>query len=317
MKTAGRLLALLSLLQQRRAWTGPKIAKELGVTTRTIRNDVERLRQLGYPVVGSPGLEGGYRLRIGSELPPLLLDDDEAVAIAVGLRWAATGAVSGIEELSLRAMSKLEGFLPKRIQKRVATLARAVVTLPATAALVDSEVLSQVALACEQQQRLRFTYRDHAGRESSRDCEPYRIAHDGRRWYLIAWDVARDDFRTFRVDRLEPKGTLGPSFRARAVSQAALLAMLKRGIAQATWHVRARVRVKQPRAALARRLPPAVSIEAIDDEHSVASVGADSLEMLALYLGMLGCDFEVIEPDELRSALRALGRRYLRAAAPT
>src|SRR5690606_2186704 len=142
MKTAGRLLALLSLLQRRRAWTGAELATELGVTTRTIRNDIERLRELGYPIAGSRGLEGGYRLRVGSELPPLLLDDDEAVAIAVGLRWAATGAISGIEELSLRAMNKLERFLPKRIQKRVATVTRAIVSLPTTHAVVDSEVLS-------------------------------------------------------------------------------------------------------------------------------------------------------------------------------
>lgn len=314
MKTAGRLLALLSLLQQRRAWTGPELAAEQGVTTRTIRNDVERLRELGYPVVGSPGLEGGYRLRVGSELPPLLLDDDEAVAVAVGLRWAATGAITGIEELSLRAMNKLEQFLPKRIQKRVATLTRAIVTLPTTEALVDSQVLSQVALACEKQQRLGFAYQDHAGQESSRVCEPYRVVHDGRRWYLIAWDLGRSDFRTFRVDRMQPKGVLGPPFVARAVPEAAMLASLKRGIAQATWHVRARVKVKLPAEALARRVPRAVSVEPVDQTHCVASVGADTLEMLGVYLGMLGCDFEIIEPAELKASLRALGRRYLRAA---
>jgi len=314
MKTAGRLLALLALLQRRRAWTGPEIATELGVTTRTIRNDVERLRELGYPVVGSPGLEGGYRLRVGSELPPLLLDDDEAVAIAVGLRWAATGAVSGIEELSLRAMSKLEQFLPKRIQKRVATLTRAIVTLPTTEALVDSQLLSQVALACEKQQRLRFVYRDHAGLETSRECEPYRVVHDGRRWYLIAWDIGRSDFRTFRVDRMHPRAALGLPFSARQVPEAALLASLKRGIEQATWQVRARVKVKLSAAALARRVPPAVSVEPLDDTHSIASVGADSFEMLAVYLGMLGSDFEVLEPEELKVSLRALGRRFLLAA---
>ncbi|HEY6728473.1 MAG TPA: YafY family protein [Polyangiaceae bacterium] len=314
MKTAGRLLALLALLQQRRAWTGPQLATELAVTTRTIRNDVERLRELGYPIVGSPGLEGGYRLRVGSELPPLLLDDDEAVATAVGLRWAATGAVSGIEELSLRAMNKLEQFLPKRIRKRVATLARAIVALPTTEALVDSAVLSQVALACDRQQRLSFSYRDHAGHESSRVCEPYRVVHDGRRWYLIAYDLGRGDFRTFRVDRLRPAGHLGPAFVARAVPEAVLLASMKRGIDRATWHVRARVKVKLSAEALARRVPPAVSVEPLDETHCVASVGADTFEALGVYLGMFGCDFEVIEPAELRLALRALGRRYLRAA---
>lgn len=314
MKTAGRLLALLSLLQQRRAWTGPEMATELGVTTRTIRNDVERLRELGYPIAGSPGLEGGYRLRVGSELPPLLLDDDEAVAIAVGLRWAATGAISGIEQLSLRAMTKLEQFLPKRIQKRVATLTRAIVSLPMTEVVVDSRVLSLVALACETQQRLSFTYRDHGGQESSRECEPFRVVHHGRRWYLIAWDLDRSDFRTFRVDRLVPKGALGPPFVARAVPEAALLAALKRGIAQATWHVRARVEVKLSAEALARRVPHALNVEPLDETRCVASMGADSFEMLSVYLGMLGCDFEVIEPAELRASLRTVGQRYLRAA---
>lgn len=314
MKTAGRLLALLSLLQQRRAWTGPEIAAHLGVTTRTVRNDVERLRELGYPVVGSPGLEGGYRLRAGSELPPLLLDDDEAVAIAVGLRFAATGAITGIEELSLRAMNKLEQFLPKRIQKRVATLTRAIVALPPTESLVDSQVLSQVALACDTQRRLRFSYLDHARRESSRECEPHRVVHDGRRWYLVAWDLGRSDFRTFRVDRMQPRDPLGPPFAPRVVPEAALLASLKRGLEQATWQVRARVKLKLPAEALARRVPRAVSIEPLDDAHCIAHVGADSLEMLGVYLGMLDCDFEVIEPDELKASLRALGRRYLRAA---
>jgi len=314
MKTAGRLLALLSLLQQQRAWTGPEIARELGVTSRTIRNDVDRLRELGYPVLGSPGLAGGYRLRVGSELPPLLLDDDEAVAIAVGLRWAATGAIAGIEELSLRAINKLERFLPKRIQKRVATLARSIVTLPATEAVVDSQVLSQLGLACEQQQRVCFGYRDHLGHESSRECEPYRVVHDGRRWYLVAWDLARSGFRTFRADRIRPRVVLGLPFSPRALSEAALLATLKRGIAQATWHVRARVRVKLPAEALARRVPRAVSVEPLDETHCIANVGADSFEMLGVYLGMLGSDFEVLEPEELKLALRVLGKRYLRAA---
>lgn len=314
MKTAGRLLALLSLLQQRRAWTGPELARELGVTPRTIRNDVDRLRELGYPVLGSPGLAGGYRLRVGSELPPLLLDDDEAVAIAVGLRWAATGAIAGIEELSLRATNKLEHFLPKRIRKRVTTLARAIVTLPATEAVVDSQVLIQLALACEQQQRVGFGYRDHAGHESQRECEPYRVVYHGRRWYLVAWDLGRSDVRTFRVDRIRPRVVLGRPFSPRVLSEAAVLAALKRGVEQATWHVRARVRVKLSADALVRRVPQAVRVEPIDETHCIANVGADSFEMLAVYLGMLGSDFEVLEPDELKAALRAVGRRYLRAA---
>ncbi|HEU5074414.1 MAG TPA: WYL domain-containing protein, partial [Polyangiaceae bacterium] len=207
-----------------------------------------------------------------------------------------------------------ERFLPKRIQKRVATLARTIVTLPVTDALVDSQVLSQVALACEQQQRLRFSYRDHAGNETSRDCEPHRVVHDGRRWYLIAWDVHRADFRSFRVDRMRPRAPFGPAFAPRAVPEAVLLASLRRAIGQATWHVRARVKVQLSAEALARRVPPAVSVEPLDAAHSIASVGADDFEMLGVYLGMLGADFEVIEPDELRVALHALGRRYLRAS---
>jgi predicted DNA-binding transcriptional regulator YafY len=285
------------------------------VTTRTIRNDVERLRELGYPVLGSPGAEGGYRLRVGTELPPLLLDDDEAVAIALGLRWAATGAVAGIEELSLRALAKLEQFLPKRIQKRVATLGRAVLTLPPTGALVDAEVLSRVALACETQQRLRFAYLDHAGRESLRECEPVRVVHDGVRWYLIAWDLGRSDYRTFRIDRVRPRGALGARFAPRTLPDEALLASLRRGIDQATWRVRARVKLNLPAEELSRRLPRAVSVEPLDEAHCIASVGADDFETLALYLGMLGSDFEVLEPAELRTALRALGERYQRAAA--
>ena len=171
-----------------------------------------------------------------------------------------------------------------------------------------------MALACETEQRLRFTYKDHAGQETSRECEPYRVVHDGRRWYLVAWDLGRSDFRSFRVDRIQARVVLGLPFSPRAVPESVLLASLKRGIEQATWQVRARVKLKLPAEELARRVPRAVSVEPLDDTHSVASVGADSFEMLAVYLGMLGSDFEVLEPEELKASLRALGRRYLLAA---
>ena len=194
--TSARLLRLLGLLQTHRDWTGPQLAERLAVSTRTVRNDVEKLRSLGYPVHSTTGVSGGYRLGPGAALPPLLLDDDEAVAVAVGLRSAAGGTVAGIEETSLRALAKLEQVLPSRLRHRVSALARAVVALPGTGPAVDADVLTAIAAAVRAHERLRFDYADHGGATSRRDTEPHRLVHTGRRWYLVAWDVTRADWRT-------------------------------------------------------------------------------------------------------------------------
>jgi predicted DNA-binding transcriptional regulator YafY len=310
LQTSARLLRLLSLLQARTDWSGQELADRLGVTTRTVRNDVERLRSLGYPVHASPGVGGGYRLGAGAALPPLLLDDDEAVAVAVGLRTAAGGTVTGIEETSLRALAKLEQVLPSRLRHRVNALQAATVEIPAPGPTVGPEVLTAIAGACRDRQRLRFDYRDHDGSASIRTVEPHRLVHDRGRWYLVAWDVDRADWRTFRADRIQPRIPTGPRFAPRELPGGDVVTYLLRGVGSATWRYRARVRVHAPAAQVAGRLPPAVVVEAVDEHTCIVNVGSDTPLMLAVYLGMLDADFEVGEPRELVEQLQTLADRY-------
>ncbi|HEY8924466.1 MAG TPA: WYL domain-containing protein, partial [Polyangia bacterium] len=285
LKTSTRLLQLLALLQTRRSWPGAKLARELAVTTRTVRNDVERLRDLGYPVHASPGVEGGYRLGAGQDLPPLLLNDEEAVAVAVGLAGAATGALAGIEEASLRALAKIEQVMPARVRQRCQTVQQALVVMPpAATAPVDARTLTTIAAACRDNERLRFDYRDHAGASSRRDTEPYRMVHTGRRWYLSAWDRDRVGWRTFRVDRLTIRAPIGPRFVPRPPPEGGVAAHVARGIARAPWRFRARVRVRASALELSRRLPAAVTVERIDESTCLAHVGADTPELLSQYL---------------------------------
>ncbi|SPT58193.1 Proteasome accessory factor B [Actinomadura madurae] len=205
LEASARLLRLLSLLQTRADWTGAELAERLQVSVRTVRYDIGKLRDLGYPVHAVPGAAGGYRLGAGAALPPLLLDDEEAVAVAVSLRTAAGGTVTGIEETSVRALAKLEQVLPSRLRRRVGALHDYTTRLTPGGPTVSADVLATVAAACRDHRRLRFGYRKHDGSETARDVEPYRLVHTGRRWYLTAWDVARDGWRTFRVDRLTPR----------------------------------------------------------------------------------------------------------------
>jgi predicted DNA-binding transcriptional regulator YafY len=313
LETSARLLRLLSLLQARPGWSGPELAERLGVTTRTVRNDVERLRSLGYPVHASPGVGGGYLLGAGAALPPLLLDDEEAVAVAVGLRTAANGTVTGIQETSVRALAKLEQVLPSRLRHRIQAVQTATVGIPAGGPTVDAEVLTAIAGACRDHQRLRFDYRDHDGSASARTVEPYRLVHDRGRWYLVAWDVDRADWRTFRADRVAPRIPTGPRFAPRDPPGSDVATWLLRGVGAATWRYRARVCVHAPAALVAARLPPAVLVEAVDDDTCIVNVGSDTPQLLAVWLGMLDADFEVREPPELVEQLAALADRYHRA----
>jgi predicted DNA-binding transcriptional regulator YafY len=317
LETSARLLRLLSLLQARADWSGQELAERLGVTTRTVRNDVARLRGLGYPVHANPGVGGGYRLGAGAALPPLLLDDDEAVAVAVGLRTAAGGSVTDIQETSIRALAKLEQVLPSRLRHRVRALQTATVEVPTTGPTVDAEVLSVIAGACRDHQRLRLDYRDHDGSASVRTVEPHRLVHDRGRWYLVAWDVDRRDWRTFRADRIQPRTPTGPRFAPRDPPDGDVVTHLLRGVGSATWRYRARVTVRAPAALVAARLPPAVVVDAVDERTCVAEVGSDTPRMLAVYLGMLDADFEVGEAPELVEHLRTLADRYRHAIART
>jgi predicted DNA-binding transcriptional regulator YafY len=315
LETSARLLRLLSLLQARREWSGAELAERLGVSARTVRRDVERVRSLGYPVHATSGVAGGYRLGAGAALPPLLLDDDEAVAVAVGLRTAAGGSVAGIEETSIRALVKLEQVLPSRLRHRVNTLWTSTVPVArGDGPTVDPEVLTAVADACRDHQRLRFDYRDHRGAASVRAVEPHRLVCWGRRWYLLAWDPERTDWRIFRVDRIEPRIPAGPRFTPHHLPDDEVAARVMRGVWSAGWRHRARVRLRAPAETVAERIPPGVGLlEAVDERTCVLDTGADTLDTLAVYLGMLGVDFEVSEPPELVEYVRKLADRYRRA----
>ncbi|MCC5579199.1 YafY family transcriptional regulator [Microtetraspora sp. AC03309] len=316
LETSARLLRLLSLLQTPRDWSGSELAERLSVSTRTVRNDIERLRTLGYPVHATRGAIGGYRLGAGAALPPLLLDDEEAVAVAVGLRTAAGGGISGIEETSLRALAKLEQVLPSRLRRRVNALQS--YTVPVrwgdTSPRVDPNTLTLLAGACRDHERLRFDYRDHHGTASPRTVEPHRLVNWGRRWYLVAWDIDRQDWRTFRVDRIEPRTPTGPRFAPRELPEEDVAAYVSRRVSSAAWRYRARVVVHAPAETVAERVWEAVgTVEAVDERTCVLDTGSDSLETLAVYLGMLGFDFSVTEPPELVAHLRDLADRYRRA----
>ncbi|MBR8745229.1 YafY family protein, partial [Nocardiopsis sp. MG754419] len=202
--TSARLLHLLSLLQTRKDWPGNDLAERLAVSPRTVRRDVERLRELGYPIHATMGTGGGYQLGAGASLPPLLLDDDEAVAVALGLRTVAQGGVTGIEETSVRALAKLLQVLPSRLRRRVDALGTFTVPMPSDGPTVDAQTLALIAAACRDSELLRFDYESHEGVPSRRVVEPHRLVSHGRRWYLVAWDTGREDWRTFRVDRLRP-----------------------------------------------------------------------------------------------------------------
>jgi predicted DNA-binding transcriptional regulator YafY len=314
LETSARLLRLLSLLQARRDWTGTELAARLGVTTRTIRNDVERLRGLGYPVDARPGAAGGYRLGTGGALPPLLLDDEEAVAIAVGLRAAASSSVVGIEETSVRALVKLQQVLPARLRRKVSALQSSALPMPSRGPRVDPDVLTMIASACRDHEQLRFDYQAHSGTASQRSVEPYRLVNDRQRWYLVAWDASRDAWRTFRADRIAPRTPTGPRFTPRALPpDREIAAQVARGIGEATWRYRARVIVHAPAAHVRDRMPIPVEVESLGEDQCVFEPGSDHPEMLALYLGLLDADFTIVDSPELMAALRRLTRRYQRA----
>ncbi|WP_369388359.1 helix-turn-helix transcriptional regulator [Streptomyces sp. CG1] len=324
LETSARLLRLLSLLQAHRDWSGPELAERLGVTPRTVRRDVDRLRELGYPVNASPGTGGGYQLGAGAELPPLLLDDDEAVAVAVGLRTAAGQGIEGIGETSVRALTKLEQVLPNRLQRRVSALNAFTVPMlrggpPADA--VDPALLTELAHLCRDAERLRFAYRTHDGADSRRTVEPHRLVCTERRWYLVAWDVDRADWRTFRVDRITPQPPHGPRFTPREPPAEDLAAYVSKGVSTRAYAMHSAVRLLVPlHEAAARISPSAGTLEADGADTCVLRSGAANLEVMVVHLMMLGFPFEVIEPAELTEAIRTIRDRLdavlARAAEP-
>ena len=315
--TSARLLRLLSLFQARRYWSGAELCDRLEVTARTLRRDVDRLRTLGYPVNSTSGVAGGYQLAAGMTLPPLLLDDDEAVAVAVGLRTAASGTVAGIEESSVRALAKLEHVLPSRLRHRVEALHSFIVPMPNTAPKVDAERLMAIAAACRDSERLRFNYNSRSGGLSTREVEPHRLVHTGRRWYLAAWDLSRNNWRTFRVDRIEGRLTTGARFIQRVPPEGDFVAFVSHSVAYAPTH-QGTVLLRAPHALAAEKIPPSVGLlQPIDEQSCQLRFGASSVEGFSAFLAYIGFDFEVLEPIELVEAVRRLADRCNRATKKT
>ena len=314
-ETSSRLLTLLSLLQERRDWPGGELAERLEVSGRTIRRDVERLRGLGYPVESLTGPAGGYRLRAGTAMPPLLLDDDEAIAIAVGLRTAARASVKGIEETSVRALVKLEQVLPSHLRRRVRALGTATSAIAPGGPEVDAQSLSVLAAACRDSERVRFGCRGRDGANSRREVEPHSLVNVGRRWYLVAWDAGREDWRTFRVDRLTAPATTGVRSSPRKLPAKDGAAYVSQSLSTAPHRYEARVTLNAPIESIRRWVPSHWgAVEPIDDHSCEYRTADDDLDWLALRLMMFRVDFEVHEPEELREHLAMLGRRMGRAS---
>jgi predicted DNA-binding transcriptional regulator YafY len=312
-QTSARLLKLLSLLQTRRDWSGTQLAERLGVTVRTVRRDVDRLRDLGYPVVAQPGVAGGYRLAAGTAMPPLLLDDDEAVAVAVGLRTA--GTVTGIEETSVRALAKLEQVLPARLRQRVNAVGSATVSLAHRGPTVDSGLLTRLATACRDRDALGFEYARADGGASRRVVEPVRLACTGRRWYLLCWDRSAEDWRTFRVDRIASEPAFVGRFPRREPPEEDVAGYISRAISTSPYRYQARVLLRVPAEVAAERVSPASGlVEALDADTCVLHVGGPSLAEFPVHVAQIGFEFEVLEPPELVEQVRRLAGLFGRAA---
>jgi predicted DNA-binding transcriptional regulator YafY len=316
MGTSARLLKLLSLLQTPRDWTGSELAERLEVSARTVRADIERLRDLGYPVHATRGAVGGYRLEAGASMPPLLLDDDEALAVAIGLRTATRGSITGIEETSLRALAKLEQVLPPRLRRRLETFEGVTLHIAhrRAPAAVDPTMLTELARLARERFTVRFGYSDRRDEITHRHAEPYRIVNAGQRWYLVAWDLDRRDWRTFRIDRFKDGPSAGVRFTPRALSDAQVQELISRGVPPEARRHQARVVVRAPASVLVERFGTWIgTVTPLDENSSLITAGADRLEDLAIYLAFLDADFEVSEPPELVTRVRTLAARFATA----
>jgi predicted DNA-binding transcriptional regulator YafY len=311
-ETSARLLALLSLLQVRREWTGSELADRLEVGVRTIRRDVDKLRVLGYPVEAAPGVAGGYRLGSGGEMPPLLLDESESVAVAVGLRMVAAGTIDGIEETSVRALAKLEQLLPPALRRRVSALSQATSAFDVEGPRIDANLLAMIAGACRDGMRLHFAYVAGDDARSRRWVEPSALVHSGHRWYLVAFDLNRDDWRTFRLDRIPPEAALrvGEKGRRRTVPGGDPAAFVARGLrrqmgqptddedARSTTY--GRIRLHAPIARVRGRLPGRyVTCEPDGDDACVVTTRGQWSASFLVWMATLDEPLEVLEPPEL------------------
>ena len=310
---SARLLRLLALLQARRCWTGAELAARLAVTERTVRRDVDRLRALGYPIDSSVGVAGGYQLGAGATLPPLLLAEDEALAVVLGLRTAAAGTVTGIEEAAVRALAKLERVLPQRLRARVRAMHSAVAPLYFADPQVDATTLTGLAAACRDHERSSFRYGDRKGSTRERLVEPHGLVHTGARWYLVAWDVDRGDWRTFRVDRIQDEPRSGERFTPRAVPGGDTAAYVERSIAARGDTMHVCVTFHAPAERVAQQAPSlAGHLRRVGDNRCEFESDGHSLAALALHVAAIGEEFEVAQPPELAERVEALAARLRR-----
>lgn len=312
-ETTARLLRLLGLLQARNVWTGDELAQRLGVTPRSIRRDMDRLRDLGYPVQASRGLGGGYQLGAGKALPPLLLDQDEAVAVAVCLRLAANGTVAGVGEAAVRTLAKLDQVLPAASRAQVAAVQDATVTIDYRPSPVDPEYLLLLASAIRSSVQARFDYVAADGASTTRRMEPYRLVATGRRWYLFGFDLDRDDWRIFRLDRMSEVRASTFRFTPREAPDAEVYLSRSR---QGGWRHTARLRVRAPLDEVTSHVGRWGRLEALDDRTSLLTVGSDDLDRMAWWLVGFPLDFEVLDPPALRDALVRLADCASRRAHP-
>src|SRR6266581_2983716 len=318
--TSSRTLRLLSLLQTRRYWPGEELAGQLQVSPRTLRRDIDRLRELGYPIQAQRGVAGGYQLAAGTALPPLVVDDEEAVALALGLQAAAQGAVEGIAEASVRALAKVVQVMPARLRRRVQALGA--MTVPASwegagRTAVDPAVLTTIALACRDTERIRFSYTapsgQQGGQQAGRHVEPHRLVLLGGRWYLVGYDLDRQGWRSYRLDRLaSPDGT-GIRFRARELPAADAAAFVRAGIQSTRTGYDIEVIVEASAEVVRERIGRWAAVSEISASRCRVRMTADALEWPVLRLGMVGADFRVISPPELIDWVRDWGARFSRA----
>jgi predicted DNA-binding transcriptional regulator YafY len=318
--TSTRTLRLLSLLQTRRYWPGAELAGRLQVSPRTLRRDIDRLRELGYPIRAQRGAEGGYQLAAGTALPPLVLDDEEAVALAVGLQAAAHSAVAGIAESSVRALAKVVQVMPSRLRRRVEALGAMTVpaswggAVPGAQPGVDPGILTTVALACRDSERIRFSYTAADGQHTGRHVEPHRLVLLGRRWYLVGYDLTRQGWRSFRLDRLTAPAGTGARFRPRELPAADAAAFVRAGIDSVAAAFQVDVLVEAPAAAVRERIGRWCTVEDVDAARCRVRMTSDSLDWPTMALGVLGAEFRVLSPPELLDRVRDWGRRFSQAS---
>jgi predicted DNA-binding transcriptional regulator YafY len=317
-ETTARVLRMLGLLQSRRVWTGEELAERLGVTGRSVRRDIERLRDLGYPVHASKGHGGGYRLGAGAALPPLLLDPEEAVAMAVCLRVAAGGSVAGVGESALRALSKLDQVMPHRLRAQVAAVHDATITLTSgqSREAIDPDVLMTLARAARDCEHVAARYVDRSANVTARRLEPYRLVTTGRRWYLLCFDRDRDDWRSLRLDRMADIAAQGSTFTRREAPDPA--DYVQRAITTSAYRYVARIRYNAPKDVLAQTFSASVShIDEDGPDACIVTAGGDDPAAMVPWFALPDIDFEVLEPPEVIAALRDVAERLRRASART